>query len=236
MDLVKITRLIKKFINNNKAGLYSLSQNQSKILEIAGTVGIAYHYQSNGYNMEIINPKGKRKIFSLKTSSRGYPWNYSKIILHKDNSIYELHSNMMVLSAYSIGTYCVDVALVKYGKVPESKDKNWKYLGNEDLITFAEVKKLVIYPMLLAQFIGIVHEIKPVFISKKLPYGFRKQKHIFPTLISIGNYSRNSESIVKNFKKRKINILVIENYDIRIANIRGNNRNTPFYDGNHKNH
>ena len=56
MDLVKISRLIKKFINNNKAGLYSLSQNQSKILEIAWTVGIAYHYQSNGYNMEIINP------------------------------------------------------------------------------------------------------------------------------------------------------------------------------------
>ena len=56
MDLVKISRLIKKFINNNKAGLYSLSQNQNKILEIAGTVGIAYHYQSNRYNMEIINP------------------------------------------------------------------------------------------------------------------------------------------------------------------------------------
>ena len=46
--------------------------------------------------------------------------------------------------------------------VPRKKQQpKWERLDNGDLITFAEVKKLIVYPMLLAHFVGIIHEIMP---------------------------------------------------------------------------
>lgn len=62
--------------------------------------------------------------------------------------------NLIVRSAHDTGKFCVDFGLAKVGAVPEKGKKgSWDALNNDDLITFGEVKKLVIYPMLLAQFI-----------------------------------------------------------------------------------
>ena len=90
------------------------------------------------------------------------------------------------------------------------------------------MKKLVVYPMLLAQFIGIVHEIKPCFIYGRLPRGFFKYEHLFPVLASLGNFSGNSSKIVDAYKSRNIHITIAENFDVRLANVRGGHQKSPF--------
>ena len=105
----------------------------------------------------------------------------------------------------------------------------WEALSNDELITFAEVKKLVVYPMLLAQFVGIAHEIKPCFITGRRPQGFLKGDHLFPLLASLGNFSGNSSKIVDEYKNRNIRVTIAENYDLRLAYVRSKHQKSPLY-------
>ena len=140
----------------------------------------------------------------------------------------ELHMNLMVRSAHDAGVYCVDVGIVEAGTIPAAKPTGtgpWLCLENQHLVTFAEVKKLVIYPMLLAQFLGIVHEIKPGFLTSNCGL---KLPHISPMLIALGHFSGNAGIIVANYPHRGIHITVVENFDSRLAKVRGDLTSSPF--------
>lgn len=103
----------------------------------------------------------------MKLGSRGYPWNFSWFTCEGRGKTFELHSNLSVYSEYrrDNGVYVVDVGVAKGGVLPRSAPSSgWRAVENQHLVTFAEAKALVIYPMLLAQFIGIVTEITPIFL------------------------------------------------------------------------
>src|SRR6266446_428214 len=81
----------------------------------------------------------------------------------------------------------------------------WLCLANADLVTFAEAKKLRVYPMLLAQFLGVVHEIRPEFLNRQnLAAAFFAGGHFAPALVSLGSYSGNSQRIVDAYPGRMI--------------------------------
>lgn len=226
MDINKISTAIKRVIKDHFEAFKQIGSNQPKLLEFAAFAGLAQHYKSKGFKLSIVNPR-RDKGFKVKTSTRGYPWNFSRIILAKHSEIVELHMNLLVRSAHDEGIYCVDVGVVKGKCIPEKKEVPlWECLENKDLITFAEAKKLVIYPMLLAQFIGIVHEIMPKFINHKKP----DTAHLPPILIAVGHLSGNSSTIINNYPKRNIRIVIAENYDIRLARLRGGTIDSPFDD------
>lgn len=229
MDVDAVVGAVKKFLKKHKQTTYNLSSNQSKALELAVTVGVAEHYRSNGYEITVVNPKKNPEVFVVKTSTRGHPWNFSHLVLERNGAVYEAHMNLMVCSAHDDGVYCVDVGLTVPGAVPTKPAKPiWKRADNEALVTFAEVKKLVIYPMLLAQFVGIVHEIAPCFIAGNVPPKFLEQSHLFPALASLGNFSGNSSNIVQAYAKRNIRITIAENFDVRLAMVRNGRQKSPF--------
>jgi hypothetical protein len=55
----------------------------------------------------------------------------------------------MVRGAHDDGIYCVDVGIVQTGIVPQKVDPKikWQCAPNESLISFAEAKRLPVYPM-----------------------------------------------------------------------------------------
>jgi hypothetical protein len=234
MDVKSVKTSIKKFLKKHKQAFYTISSNQSKALELAVTVGVSEHYRSNGYTISVVNPKKSPGTFVVKTSTRGHPWNFTHLKFERDGAVYEAHMNLIARSAHDVGKYCVDLGITKVGSVPCTAKKNaWEAANNKDLITFAEVKKLVVYPMLLAQFVGIVHEIKPCFISGKTPRGFLREDHLFPALASLGNFSGNSSKIVEAYKGRNLRITIAENFDLRLAYVRGQHQKSPFVDEEH---
>jgi len=231
MNTDEISKAIKGFVKKHRNSLYQLSKSQSKALEFASAIGVADHYSSNGYSISVINP-GKQNVFKVKESTKGYPWNFSRVILSRDTNVFEMHMNLSVRSAHDDGVYCIDVGVCKEGDVPNKRtESKWIALENSKLITFAEAKSLVVYPMLLAHFIGIVHEIKPSFIGGRLQRGFKANDHLYPTLISLGSFSATSQKIVNAYKQRKIRVVVAENYLLRLAYVRGGHYETPFYVG-----
>lgn len=229
MDTNLVKSAVEQFLKRNRQGLYDLSTNQSKALELAATVATAEHYRSRKYEVKIVNPPAAKGVFAVKTSTRGHPWNFTRIQITRDASEFEIHSNLVVRSAHDPGRYCVDVGIVKGGAVPTSQPPGvWDCVENHQLITFVEVKKLVVYPMLLAQFVGIVHEIKPHFIGKAVPTWFVKQDHLKPVLASLGNFSGNSSTIVHAYAGRGIRITVAQSFDIRLAKAKAKEILSPF--------
>jgi hypothetical protein len=190
-------------------------------------VGVVQHYRAYGYNTSIQNPAGTQE-FRVKLSTRGHPADYSHVVCERGTTICELHSNLSVLGGYAAGVFCVDVAIVNPGVVPTKKDKKAPQpLQNSDLISFAEAKKLVIYPMLLAQFVGIVHEVTPKFLRRDEKYELGND-HLHPALIALGSLTPNARDILRSFKRRKYKITIAELFDIRLsAAARGRNL-SPF--------
>jgi hypothetical protein len=225
MNVAEIQKSIKQVIKKHAEAFRQIGSSQPKLLELAAFTGLAQHYKSHGFSVKIINPKGK-KGFAVKTSTRGYPWNFSRVQMVKNSEAAELHMNVLVRSAHDEGIYCVDVGIAESNIIPDKKLKaRWICLENKNLLTFAEVKKLVVYPMLLAQFIGIVHEIKPQFLHSP---GSLDPSHLPPILVALGHFSGNAGSIVRAYPSRGIHITVAENYDVRIARVRGGAADSPF--------
>ncbi|MCT4552892.1 MAG: hypothetical protein N4A44_04450 [Alphaproteobacteria bacterium] len=227
MDLNKITKELKKFIRKHKSKFEEIPKRETAILEIGALATTAEYYKNNGYLVSTKNLKNGN--FKVKMGARGNPYNFSWFTCEKDNIKFEIHSNLSVYDGYNEnGVYVVDVGICNSKKVEElsSLDKGViKAIKNKDLITFIEVKKLVVYPMLLAQFVGIVHELQPFFLKGKLPDNFEKKKHFYPTLIATQYLSGTTSKIIDDFKKRNYKISIIWNFENRIFDLNLTGRN-----------
>jgi hypothetical protein len=138
--------------------------------------------------------------------------------------------NLMVRGAHDEGIYCVDVGIICPGVVPEKAGKTkWTCVQNESLLSFAEAKRIAVYPMLLAQFIGIVHEIKPEFLRAPSPMGFGRAMQLPPALIALGHFSGNSAAIVNQYRSRSILVCIAESFDMRLAAQRSGKTRSPLY-------
>ncbi|MES2543065.1 MAG: hypothetical protein V4583_21180 [Pseudomonadota bacterium] len=167
MNLSKIEQELKSFISKHSVKFHNLAIRETALLELGVLTMASEHYRLSGFSVTVEN--AIEGLFVAKLSSRGHPYNFSWFRCQKDDLVYEIHSNLSVMGGHKDGAiYVVDVAVVVGDdKVPKSKPKQkWLALDNDSLATFAEVKKLVVYPMLLAQFIGIVHEIMPTRLKK----------------------------------------------------------------------
>lgn len=226
MDLSEVQKAIQRVIFKHENILRQLSSKQSAMLELASITGFVEHYRSQNSSSTLINPQGKRQ-FSIKINTKGDPWNFSKFLIEGDHDPVEIHMNLKVRSAHDKGVYCVDVGVVQAARIPRHKTKGfkWECVDNCELVTFGEAKKLVIYPMLLAQFIGIVHEIQPGCLTGHCP----SNPHPAPVLITLGSFSANAKLIVQQFAQRKIFVTVAENYDGRLSRVRRAGGGSPFW-------
>jgi hypothetical protein len=217
MNVPYIQNQLRAFIRGKRTSFDHLVSSETQILELAALSVAATHYERLGYVVTPENLVGGR--FKVKVKS-GYRDNFSWFSADRDGSRYEIHANLGVQSAYQHdrGIYVVDVAVTRgesrANRGPGPRDE---WVANKDVVTFLEVKKLVAYPMLLAQFLGIVHEIKPNFLSGRRPPGFVRSGHFDPALLTIGHLSGTATAICDGFVDRKFRITVITNFDSRVS-------------------
>jgi len=230
MDINVVQKALGDFTRKHRAAFSVIGERQSQLLELGAIVGVELHYRSNGYRSTVRSPQGAG-TFVVKTSTRGHPSKYSSIVFEKDGAQIEAHMNLLVRSAQDDGIYCVDVGIVRPGVVPEKVNRKvkWSCIPNKSLLSLVEAKRLTIYPMLLAQFVGIVHEIKPRFLRNPIPKGFGRTLQLPPTLIALGPFSGNSKVIVDAYKARGITIWIAENFDVRLAAHRKGTARSPLY-------
>ena len=230
MNVEAVRQALRHFTRTHHAAFSVVAARESQLLELGAIVAVELHYRSNGYSSLIRSPEGTG-TFVVKISTRGHPAKYSSILFEKSGETTEAHMNLLVRGAHDEGIYCVDVGIVHAGVVPEKVDRKvkWVCAPNDSLLSLVEAKRLNVYPMLLAQFVGIVHEIKPRFLSAPTPTGFSPDLQLPPTLIALGHFSGNSKAIVDAFRGRSITICIAENFDMRLAAHRKGTTRSPLY-------
>lgn len=228
MDAAKISAAIAAFIGQHRTALTDLGNRQTQLLEIGANVAVVQHYRAKGYVTTIQNPPGVSE-FKVKLGTRGHPADYSRVLCRRGSVSCEIHSNLSVEGGRKDhGVYCVDVAVVKDGIVPTKKGKKKaSALANKHLISFAEAKKLVVYPMLLAHFIGIVHEVTPHFMTK-FKDSTVPDDHLLPSLITLGHLTENAKTIQRSFERRKYKVCIAESFDLRLHYARKTGSHSPF--------
>jgi len=221
MDVEVISAALKRYIDTHRAELARVPVIQSQLLELGALVLTAEHYKINGYQIRVSNLIDSK--FRVKRSSGGKPWNFSWFVATRGKHKVEIHANLPVAGFYGKdgARYVVDVAVCKPDFLPIEPEgrRAWTSAGNETLVTFIEAKKLTIYPMLLAQFIGIVHEIQPRFLAGRNAPMFAAGKHFSPTLVTTGPWARSCEQIYTEFGSRKFRVLVVPNLDVVLAGL-----------------
>jgi hypothetical protein len=157
MDVKAVSAALNRYINAHRTELARVPIIQSQLLELGALVLTAEHYKINGYEIRVSNLVDSK--FRVKRTSGGKPWNFSWFVAARGRHRVEIHSNLPVAGFYGKdgARYVVDVAVCKPDFLPIKPDvrRAWRSADNEVLVTFVEAKKLTIYPMLLAQFIGI---------------------------------------------------------------------------------
>lgn len=206
MDNSQALADLTKFINKYRTSFEELPRRYSALFEVIGLMVIVKRLESNGYKVSTKNLKAGK--FKVKLTASGYPANFSHFECRKGNRIYELHCNLLVQGHGGCGRYCVDVGIVRGGRVKvNGKISNWSGVLNGDLASFAEMKKLNVYPMLIAQFIGIVYQIK----RKCIVEGVATKVPIPPTLIAEGYMTAQCVGVQKGIKDEGMKISIVTN-------------------------
>lgn len=230
LDVGKISRSLERFIQTHQTQFQRLSGRQSQLLEVGALSLTAQHYEIEGYDVEPRNLQGGE--FRVKLSARGHPWNYSWFSVSAEAPAFEIHGNLPMEDALATpgARYVVDVAVVKAGTLPRTPDarRKWTAASNDRVVTFLEAKALVIYPMLIAQFIGIVHELKPAFLLGRRPRNFVADGHFDPALVSLGYLHGTCGNIVAGLRSRRCRIGVVAQFDAAISNLARGNLESPF--------
>jgi hypothetical protein len=77
--------------------------------------------------------------------------------------------------------------------------------------------------MLLAQFVGIVHEIKPEYLHGTVVISeLIADKHFYPALVATGRLHGTSRNIFQAYSERNFLLNVIANFESEVARMRGN--------------
>jgi hypothetical protein len=222
---------VSEFLIRHRSAFYEISSQLSNVFESWCYVLFVSYYETAGYELRPENLLDGN--FRFKYNTKGYAWNYSYFIPFSTevpsppHGLFEIRHNQQVAGAWveisnrgedEPPMFALDIAVIKPDSLPDFKrgqplggQQYW--VNNADLITFGEAKKLVAYPMLLAQFLGIVHEIKPEFIKAKDGElePTLKQKHPYPVLFTSNNLMRGTERVLKSFMERELLITIIDN-------------------------
>lgn len=235
VDIDAISKSLRRFVRSHNAEFQKLTGRQSQLLEVGAFLSVAKHYEWIGYEVRLHNPQ--RSQIRVKLGTRGHPWNFSRFEVYGDGRRFEIHTNLPVIDAAGTpgARYVVDVAVVKSNQIPTSaparRQPGFETLDNGDLITFLEAKSLVIYPMLIAQFIGIVHELRPAFLNEPPTDEFIESGHFYPSLVSLGYLHGTCRNIVRGFPARQIHIGIVAQFDQAISRLGSGQSGTPLQSG-----
>lgn len=165
---------LKKFFTANKPKITSFGNLVNQTFEAATFALVIKKMQNNGWHVEMVNPKPKKKFarkkFQLKFSTRGAPQNYSYAKCTKDGRCVEIRHQLRVKTIHqpiyslkSANIVC-DIAIIDAGIDFENISTD-EAVENHTLKSFCEVKHMSAYAELIASFVGLVHELKPSHLT-----------------------------------------------------------------------
>lgn len=214
--LQRISDGIESYLRRHSTTLKQISDRLPSMFEGLCLVYVAEYYETLKYD---VKPKNLfNGSFRLKFGTMGDPQNFSYFEVKKGTLSFEIRHNLPVRGARDSTTlYVADIAVINSHSVQKEisltasgRRRTLHYCANRDLKSFAEVKDLIAYSMLIAQFLGVVFELKPrclrkTWFSKNL---LRFKNHMFPSLMISGSSHIGANAVIHSLSRRNYTVVV----------------------------
>ena len=162
------------------------------------------------------------QVAKLKFNTRGIPNNYTYAICTNDIEQVQVRHSMRVATEHhqpsqkNDANVVLDVAVIR--NIDLSTYGSSDHIDNEDLITFAEAKHMSAFAELIANFIGLVHEIDPLRLAKTKITKKHKRIHLSPFLYVSGHFLPTAQGIIETIKRRGFDLDVYD-YTTKLTNL-----------------
>jgi hypothetical protein len=224
IDKSAVEKQLQAFFSSNRSGLSKFGNTVNQTFEAFVFASVVKWYADNGWTVEFKHPKQAQSAVRLKFSTRGRPNNYTyAICTNGDQKIQIRHQIRVATKFHRVGqappaNVVLDVAVISDQDL--SKYGSNDYVGNQALITFGEAKHMSAFAELVAGFIGLVHELKPVALrsSRHAKKRISDCGHLAPFLYVSGYLLPTAQGIVKTIKRRGYDIVI---YDYKTGAVLG---------------
>lgn len=219
-DNAELKRQIGAFLSAHGANLAQEAKRTSSFFELAAYNDLVKYYETNGFVMKPMNLKGRGRdfIYALSPSAKPTSCSYfqaKKSYSNGDIWRYEIRHNVRIRSAHDNDIYITpDYAVIDKDSLESVRLKHY-YNGKADywfvrsdcVRTFAETKHYAPSPELVLNFVGVVNEIKPDFMTGKFPA--KRPRHCGPSLFVSGVGNPHLLKIKKSLADRyRINVFL----------------------------
>lgn len=164
-------------------------------------------FRQTGWTAEFRHPGRtdtvkQNKELRLKFSTRGRPDQYSYAICRRGDSEVHIRHQLRVATNFHDeelkmpANVCLDVAVIKATDLKDFHSDD--YVANERLITFGEAKHMTAFAELVANFVGLVHEMQP----HRLEQTVRSKANLSPFLYVSGFLNRTAQGVEESLRKR----------------------------------
>lgn len=215
IDTEVVENRLEIFFRNNKSQIQNFGSTVNQTFEAFVFASVLNWYISNGWSVDIRNPVSNPKEVKLKFNTRGKPGGYSYAICEKNNEKIQVRHGLRVSTFYNKPGFTfpanvvLDVAVIYDRDLSQLKSND--YVDNTDLITFGEAKHMSAFAELIANFLGLVHEMKPDAMLPFSPNNFKNfPDHPVPFLYVSGYLYPTAKGIFESIKDRSINIDIFD--------------------------
>ncbi len=204
------------FFSSKKDDISTFGNTVNQTFEAYVFASVVNWYRRDGWKVEFKHPGPTTQYVKLKFNTRGRPSQYTYALCTKDTKAVQVRHAIRVATKHHrseqlpAANVVLDVAVIQ--------DQNLSGLATDDhidnttLITFGEAKHMSAFAELIANFIGLVHEMKPEALCTVRPYigPMPLREHTAPFLYVSGNLYPTAQGLVDTIRYRGYDIDVFD--------------------------
>lgn len=228
VDTDASAKLLTGFFRTHGVDIKDFGQTVNQTFEAFVFSSVIRWYIRHDWSVSIINPANAPDLVRLKFNTRGRPSGYTYALAEKDGESIQIRHQLRVATYYHqlvefegvTANICADVAIIKDHDISNFKSDD--FIRNENLISFGEAKHMPAFAELVANFVGLVHELKPASLTPgQRPYvgPLVRPQHLSPFLYVSGHIQRTAQGVIATIKFRGFDI---EIFDYRSDDLFGN--------------
>jgi len=212
VDTSSIRKKIGDFFFDNKSEITQFGSTVNQTFEAFVFASLVNWYSNNKWKVIFKHPNAKSNVVKLKYSTQGRPSLYTYALCTKANEKVQVRHSLRIATNHHRPHFShpanvvLDVAVISDIDLSTYKTNN--HVDNAHLITFGEAKHMSAFAELIANFIGLVHEISPQVINPIRPYigPLEYREHPAPFLYVSGYLNPTAQGIVESIRYRGYDI------------------------------
>ena len=213
IDTGKLKTSLQTFFKEKRPEFNAFGSTVNQVFEAFVFASVATWYRSRGWTIDFVHPKRHSgEHLRLKYSTRGRPENYTYIRCVKGKEEVHLrHSLRVATKHFKPGqrfraNIVLDVAVLS--PVDTSEMSSDSHIENRNLISFGEAKHMSAFAELVANFVGLVHELQPKRLKRIRgeSYTPTMMKHPSPFLFVSGFLFHTAQGIAETITERGFDI------------------------------